>query len=165
MNKMKDYYQPSILDACCGTRMFHFDKNNKNVLHVDIRNGDYSVNSKRAIVRPDIVADFRNMPFEDGSFHLVIFDPPHLLWAGKSGRLGAAYGELDKNTWRADIGAGFKECWRVLKPKGTLIFKWSESQIPLKDVLELAPAQPVIGNRQGKATHWIVFFKESDERS
>lgn len=27
-----------ILDACCGGRMFYFDKNNPNVLFADIRN-------------------------------------------------------------------------------------------------------------------------------
>ena len=26
-----------ILDACCGSRMFHFDKNNKNVIFMDNR--------------------------------------------------------------------------------------------------------------------------------
>lgn len=146
--------------------MFHFNKNNPGVLHMDIRYGDYSVYSKDVHVNPDIVADFRDMPFEDESFSLVIFDPPHLLWAGKRGRLKAAYGDLDKDTWRADIKAGFDECWRVLRPNGTLVFKWSEVQIPLTEVLELAPAQPVIGNRRvGKKssnTHWLVFFKEDE---
>ena len=33
-------------------------------------------------VKPDIVADFKNIPFEDNSFSLVIFDPPHLLKVG-----------------------------------------------------------------------------------
>jgi ornithine carbamoyltransferase len=29
-------------------------------------------------VAPDVVADFRNMPFPDGVFRLVVYDPPHL---------------------------------------------------------------------------------------
>ena len=35
------------------------------------------------------------------------------------------------------IRQGFKECFRVLKPNGTLIFKWNEVQFPVKDVLKL----------------------------
>ncbi len=36
-------------------------------------------------VNPDIQADFTNMPYEDKSFSMVVFDPPHLLRnAGKS---------------------------------------------------------------------------------
>lgn len=34
-------------------------------------------------IKPDIVADFRDMPFTDATFDLVIFDPPHLIRAGK----------------------------------------------------------------------------------
>ena len=38
---------------------------------------------------------------------------------------------LNEN-WKEEIRAGFKECFRVLKPNGTLIFKWSEVQFPIK---------------------------------
>lgn len=148
-----------ILDACCGPKMFHFDKNNPLVTFMDIRKGDYSVNSKKVLVNPDIVADFRDMPFENESFYLVIYDPPHLLWAGRRGRLKAAYGDLNNDTWKDDIRKGFEECWRVLKPGGTLVFKWSEVQIKKSEVEPLYPAPPVFGNRRSK-THWVVFFKE-----
>ena len=148
-----------ILDACCGPKMFWFDKNHKNTVYMDKREGDFSVSSKKVLVTPDLVGDFRDMPFEDETFYLVVFDPPHLLWAGKRGRLKAAYGDLNKETWKEDIKAGFDECWRVLRPGGTLIFKWSEAQIPKKEVRELYPAEPLFGNRRDK-THWVVFFKE-----
>ena len=148
-----------ILDACCGPKMFWFDKNHKNTVYMDKREGDFSVGSKKVLVTPDLVGDFRDMPFEDETFYLVVFDPPHLLWAGKRGRLKAAYGDLNKETWKEDIKAGFDECWRVLRPGGTLIFKWSEAQIPKKEVRELYPAEPLFGNRRDK-THWVVFFKE-----
>lgn len=154
-----------ILDACCGSKMFHFDKENPLVLFQDIRPpGDYSVYSKKVILDPDVVGDFRNMDFPDESFYLVVFDPPHLLWAGKRGRLKAAYGDLNKDTWQDDIRRGFDECWRVLKPGGTLIFKWSEAQIKLSEVLKLAPAEPIFGNKgrgtSASKTHWLVFYKE-----
>ena len=30
----------TILDACCGGRMFHFNKDHPNILYVDRRRGD-----------------------------------------------------------------------------------------------------------------------------
>lgn len=42
----------------------------------------------------DVVADFRSMPFEDGSFDVVIFDPPHLP---------NAYATNDRATGHADV--------------------------------------------------------------
>lgn len=105
-----------ILDACCGPKMFHFDKKNPLVLFQDIREpGDYSVYDKEIILDHDKVGDFRDMDYPDESFNLVIFDPPHLLYAGKRSRLKATYGDLDKDTWRDDLRQGFAECWRVLK--------------------------------------------------
>lgn len=147
-----------ILDACCGPKMFWFNKNHPSALYQDIREGDFSVSSKTVIVNPDVIGDYRNMKFPDNSFNLVIFDPPHLIWAGRHGRLRAAYGDLNKDTWQFDIQQGFSECWRVLRPGGTLIFKWSESQIPKREVEKLYPADPIVGNRKSK-THWVVFYK------
>ena len=93
-----------------------------------------------------------------GTFDLVVFDPPHLLRAGESGWLFAKYGRLNA-TWKEDLKKGFSECWRCLRAGGTLIFKWNEDQIPVSEVLKLAPAKPLLGNRSGQKTHWIVFYK------
>lgn len=112
-------------------------------------------------MQPDIVGDFRDLPFNDGEFDLVIFDPPHLKWAGKNSIMKAQYGQLNKDTWQEDIFKGFEECMRVLKFGGTLIFKWSEVQIPIKQVLDLfakADYIPLLGDQRGK-TRWIVFVK------
>lgn len=56
---------------------------------------------------------------------------------------------------------GFAECFRVLKPNGTLIFKWNETDIKVSEVLALTPHAPLLGHKSGKAskTHWITFFK------
>jgi SAM-dependent methyltransferase len=65
-----------------------------------------------------------------------------------------------------DLARMFKECFRVLKPYGVLIFKWSEVQIPLSQVLACTEERPIFGNRQPKrsGTHWVVFMKGgSDE--
>jgi hypothetical protein len=49
----------------------------------------------------------------------------------------------------------------VLKPGGTLIFKWAETEFPLREILALTPHKPLYGHRSGKAskTHWVAFCK------
>lgn len=72
-----------VLDACCGSRMFWFDKEFEDAIFMDKRTLETTLCDGRSLsVNPDVIGDFRNMPFEDESFHLVIFDPPHLLHAG-----------------------------------------------------------------------------------
>lgn len=69
-----------ILDACCGSRMFWFDKGNQDVVFMDKRQLQTNLCDGRKLeVNPDIVADFRDMPFDDESFYMVVFDPPHLI--------------------------------------------------------------------------------------
>lgn len=148
-----------ILDACCGSRMFWFDKENKDVLFMDKRQEYEKLPTGHVInVNPDVVGDFRNMPFEDNSFWHIVFDPPHLLHAGDKSWLAKKYGRLNKESWQEDLKQGFSECMRVLKPNGTLVFKWNEDQIPLKEVLQLFGQEPLYGNKRAK-THWIVFMK------
>lgn len=149
---------PKILDACCGSRMFWFDKQNSLTTYMDIRQEYEELETGHVInVDPDVIGDFRDMPFEDNEFDLVVFDPPHLIHAGESSWLAKKYGRLDE-LWPEDIRQGFAECMRVLRPSGTLIFKWNEDQIPLSDVLEAIGEQPLFGNKRSK-THWLVFMK------
>ena len=149
---------PKILDACCGSRMFWFNKENPDVTFMDCRQYFEKLPTGHVInVNPDIVADFRDMPFEDDEFDMVVFDPPHLIHAGESSWLAKKYGRLDE-LWPEDIRQGFAECMRVLRPSGSLIFKWNEDQIPLSDVLEAIGEQPLFGNKRSK-THWLVFMK------
>lgn len=115
MNEVK------ILDACCGSCMFWFNKNEKHTTFMDIRQETFKIHNKKVNVVPDGIGDFRNMPFEDNSFNLVVFDPPHLKWAGPNSIMKAQYGQLDKVTWKEDLTKGFNECMRVLKIGGTLV--------------------------------------------
>jgi hypothetical protein len=141
--------------------MFHFNKNNPLVQYGDTRQESYILCDGRTLnIAPDTVLDFRALPYENESFHLVVFDPPHLVRAGKRSWLSKKYGVLGKR-WEADIEQGFAECWRVLAPKSTLIFKWNETQIPLSKLRPLFPAEPVFGHTttQNLKTHWVVFFK------
>lgn len=152
-----------ILDACCGSRMFWFDKQHPDTTYMDIREHYEKLPSGHVInVKPDVVADFRNMPFENNTYDLVVFDPPHLLRAGDNSWLAKKYGRLDVGSWQDDIAKGFSECFRVLKPTGTLIFKWNEEQVKLKDVLATTEHNPLFGNKRAK-THWLVFVKEDWE--
>ena len=152
----------TILDVCCGSRMFWFNKKNPNTIFMDNRLLDTKLCDGRSlVVAPDIVADFRNIPFKDNSFYLVVFDPPHLIKAGKNCWLVKKYGILQAS-WQQDLKIGFDECMRVLKPNGTLIFKWNEEQIKLSEILKIFNKQPLFGNRRSK-THWIVFTKTENE--
>ena len=150
----------AILDATAGSRMIWFDKHNPDALYMDNRQLTTILCDGRALnINPDIIADFRNMPFDDESFYLVVFDPPHLLKAGDNSWLAKKYGKLNDN-WKEDINKGFDECMRVLKPNGTLIFKWNEEQVKLKDVLATTQYKPLFGNKRSK-THWITFMKQA----
>lgn len=150
-----------VLDACCGARMFHYDKQNPDVVFMDIRSEEHELCDGRKLeVRPNLLGDFRSMPFDDNTFNMVLFDPPHLERAGKNSWMFKKYGVL-RHGWEEDLRAGFAECFRVLKPGGTLVFKWSEVQVQLAKILTLTPYKPLVGHRSGKAmnTHWILFLK------
>ena len=152
-----------ILDACCGGRMCWFDKNNLHTLYVDCRRaapGHVPLRPKHT-VQPDELVDFRSMPYSDKAFKLILFDPPHMLKRnGKEGLMAAKYGCLGEH-WEDDIRQGFEECWRVLDDFGTLIFKWSSSEVPLKKVLSLFSHEPLFGHTTTRSgtTHWMTFFK------
>lgn len=152
-----------ILDACCGSRMFWWNKNHPNTIFCDIRSYDkgFIDNRPNRELKPDKIMDFKNMDFKDKKFKLVIFDPPHLIGKPDGCRMTKTYGSLNKDTWKKDIKQGFNECWRVLEDYGILIFKWNESSIKRKEVLEIINEQPLIGHPNGSKipTHWFVFMK------
>ncbi len=151
-----------ILDACCGSKMFWFDKNNENVVFMDNRIlHDTLCDGRKLDIEPDVIGDFREMPFDDNIFSLVVFDPPHLLKVGEKSWLAKKYGKLSE-TWPQDLKKGFSECMRVLKPNGTLIFKWNEQQIKLSEILKAIGYKPLFGNKRAD-THWLVFMKNAVE--
>lgn len=109
------------------------------------------------LIKEDTIGDFTAMPFPDSSFKMVVFDPPHLVWAGKAANLYKRFGILNKD-WKEELAMGFKECFRVLEPYGVLIFKWCETQLKLKTVLALTDEKPLFGHKRGK-TFWVAFMK------
>lgn len=158
-----------VLDPCCGSRMMWFDRENPDVVFGDKRSETLTVTdnshgnatgTRTLHIRPDQLMDFRSMPFADGSFKLVAFDPPHLERAGPNSWLAAKYGRLSDD-WRNDLRQGFAECFRVLATDGVLVFKWNETQVKVKEVLALTPHKPLFGHPSGRKglTHWLVFMK------
>ena len=163
-----------VLDPCCGSKMMWLDRGHEDVLFGDKRNEVLTYTDRshgkqdgtRTLrIEPDILLDFRALPFADETFSLIAFDPPHLERAGPRSWLAGKYGKLSDD-WRSDIQQGFAECFRVLKPDGTLIFKWNETQVKVKEVLALTPIEPLFGHLSGRKglTHWLVFMKPKSLR-
>lgn len=156
---MKDKF---ILDACCGGRMFWFNKHHPNTIYIDQRTLPKGIIKQRPEfhVAPDLIADFRDLPYDDQSFRLIVWDPPHLKSLGENSMLRKKYGVLFAS-WREDIQDGFNELWRVLENMGVLIFKWNAREIPVNDVLELFHTKPLFGHTTGSKsqTHWLCFMK------
>lgn len=154
----------TVLDVCCGPKGMWFDKNDSRALFLDIRNeshvNEYKSGKKTTIIKPDMICDFTQINQQDESFWHVVFDPPHIK-RNKLGEITKRYGNLP-NDWKEMIRQGFKECFRVLKPNGTLIFKWSEVQFSVSEVLKLTDKKPLYGHKSGKKmnTHWICFIKD-----
>lgn len=156
----------SILDATCGSRSIWFDKNCPSAIYCDIRKEEHigrfgATGSERHLnISPDMICDFTALPFEDNSFSLVIFDPPHILNLKENAWYRKAYGTLDEG-WRQTIRDGFQECMRVLKPDGVLVFKWAETSISTPELIKAIGSKPLIGHRSGKKanTHWMLFMK------
>jgi len=162
--KMKTNPEKFILDVCCGGRMFWQNKNHPNAVYQDIRKDVLPLKEQYGMnfsVEPDVIGDFRKMDFPDKSFKMIIFDPPHLklnttFWMARK------YGTTKDMNLKEDLGNGFKECWRVLDNFGTLIFKWNDQSVDIKDIKPLFPEEPLIFNRigtKGKSTYWFVFMK------
>lgn len=64
--------------------------------------------------------------------------------ASPTGYQQIKYGALYSD-WRDMLAKGFKECFRVLKPGGFLIFKWNETDIKVSEVLKLTPENQYSG--------------------
>lgn len=157
-----------ILDVTCGSRTIWFNKNHPNAIYCDKRDealtriwkSTNGLSERTCYVHPDVQCDFTCLPFDDNSFSLVVFDPPHLIRAGDNSWMVKKYGKLSQG-WEQTIREGFMECMRVLKPDGVLIFKWSETQIPADRLWRAIGRKPLFGHHSGKKskTFWGCFMK------
>lgn len=150
----------TIIDVACGAKMFWYKKDHPQTVYMDIRElEDTLCDGRKLIIKPDIIGDFKNIPFPDNTFKLAVFDPPHLIKLGNRSWMAQKYGILPEN-WQQEIKQGFDECMRVLEPYGILIFKWSEQQIKTSEVIKVIGKLPLFGDRRSK-THWMVFMKDA----
>ena len=111
-----------IIDVCCGSRMFWFDKNNEDVIFNDLRNENHILCDGRELnINPDTMMDFANLnEIESGSMKLVIFDPPHMDTLGVNSWMAKKYGRL-QDGWQDNLKKGFKECFRILDALGVVV--------------------------------------------
>lgn len=73
------------------------------------------INPQRA---PDIVGDFTRLPFKDGAFDVVIFDPPYHtdVGRGKVSVMGARFGHYATiPELKEAVELGVRESWRVAR--------------------------------------------------
>ena len=167
--------QKKILDVTCGDRTIWFQKNEPHTIYCDKRReeweGDFGKvlradgqwQHRHLVINPDVLCDFTDLPFDNCSFSLVVFDPPHIENLASGAWMRKAYGSLDGD-WRPMIRKGFEECMRVLKPDGVLVFKWSDVSISTREILNVIGQEPLFGHRSGKKmnTHWMCFMKFDD---
>ena len=154
-----------ILDATAGCRGIWYQKNHPDVTFLDKRKGVFGKNIKYNI-NPDVVCEWKDMPFPDNTFDMVIFDPPHIIQNAESGDMVAEYGKLGTKTWKDELKVGFNQCFRVLKEDGIFILKWAEciesKGKKINELLEMIEYNPLVGTRVGyrSTTLWIIFKKD-----
>lgn len=138
--------------------MFWFDKDNQLVDFQDIRDEVCKLSDGQlCIVKPNIIGDFTKMDMPDRSYKLVVWDPPHLVWAGETSNLYKMFGKMDD--WKNDLRKGFQECMRVLDDYGILIFKWSDVQLKVKTVIKEIGQTPLFGHKTSRHCIWMVYMK------
>jgi SAM-dependent methyltransferase len=119
-------------------------------------------------VRPDIQADFRELPFSNNTFDLICFDPPHRVTDDGmellSGPMERHYGALRAESWQSGLVDGFTELWRVLRDGGVLTLKWNDGDRSHEKVLDLLPETPLYGTNgtKGGSSRWWVFHKRRE---
>ena len=159
-----------ILDATCGSKEIWFQKNHPFVTFMDKRKGYFfyqypnSPKKEEYHIEPDVVSEWKDAPFPDNIFDMVIFDPPHIIRNGEKGILPTKYTVLKPDTWRQELQIGIKKLFDVLKPNGFFVLKWDECNIKKEEIFKLIPYPPLFGTRTGSDNYWIVFLKYRMEK-
>lgn len=125
-----------ILDATASYRAMWTNNKDPNAVFMD----------ERREVKPDIVCVWQNLPFKDGVFSAVNWDPPHMLYKSKGKPMAfnfeEKYGLLQPETWQSDFKKAFLEFMRVLKSEACLLMKWNNNHVTDKRMLKVFPIQP-----------------------
>ena len=118
---------------------FYPRKKPRNILDATVNHGRFWKGNKRHVIgldinpryRPTVVGDNTNMPFSDGSFDVVVYDPPHIPNQGKDNskdfntRFGLVLRSTKENhyTFSHTFPPFVGEAFRVLKSEGILLCK------------------------------------------
>jgi hypothetical protein len=160
-----------ILDATCGSKGIWYIKNHPFVTFMDKRKETVLSNHKHQkkreyVINPDIISEWKDAPFPDNYFDIVIFDPPHLIINRDKPKLSTMdkqYGNLYKDNWRQELKIGIKKLFDILKPEGVFILKWCENSVKVDEIIKMCPYPPLFGsNTKGRghtANFWIMFIK------
>lgn len=102
-------------------------------------------------VSPDVVGDFREMPFSNGSFDVIVFDPPHITHGGSTRSAERHNASIVRAFGLTNAGSAYnisgffepflREARRVLRPDGLVFAK-------LKDNVHNHASQWILA-------HWI----------
>jgi len=175
------YRTMEILEATTGNRSYWHDKQHPEVTFMDLRverdgnfiSEGYDIDPHHSYtVLPDVQGDYRQLPFDDSTFDLVVFDPPHLVTNNGMkklhGILKRQYGCLHAETWQRDIRLAFRELFRVMADHATLTFKFCDYHIGFNEILDEIPHEPMYGTTVKSGTHstrWITFNKPNEMRN
>lgn len=116
--------------ATPGARILDATANRRKMWNGVTWGGEFVFLDIDAEVKPDVVGDFRKMPFEASSFDVIVFDPPHLPVAAASIESSEQYKRdygLAHSEHADNISACFapflREAARVLRPDGLVFAK------------------------------------------
>lgn len=118
---------------------FYPRKKPRKILDATVNGGRFWRNSKRPVTgmdidprhNPDILADNTNMPLEEASFDVIVYDPPHIPNQGRdkkkdfNTRFGLVLRSSKENhyTFTHTFPPFLREAHRVLKTEGILLCK------------------------------------------
>jgi len=169
--------EENILDPTCGPRSIWYktQRDRDDVLYFDKREEDQGFaadDHPNVEIQPDKIQDFRDLPYEDERFDLIVWDPPHKTnkkgMEQLTGIIEEKYGALHAETWQSDLHQGFVELWRVLCPGGSLVFKFANNSIDFEDVLSVFPEDPLFGTTTTQnarvETRWFLFYEPRDKQ-
>jgi len=147
---------------------------------MDIRKGIFSSktsenckykSSRRYKINPDVVSEWKNAPWPDNYFDLIVFDPPHIVVNNRDKKFSGMeieYGRLYKDNFKIVLNNGIKKLFNILKPEGIFVFKWCEDSIKIEEILKLFPYKPLFGSNTKSKGHtanfWILFIKHRFEK-
>jgi hypothetical protein len=142
-----------ILDMSAGNRAVCREKQYADAVYVDLRPS----------VKPTVCADTRCLPFNNGVFDLIVFDPPHVNF-GKNAKLSKLYGWHTTAGIRNIIRISSSEAYRVSKQDALMAFKWNDHDQKFDSVLALMDDwwKPLFGHcvamrtKHASSTQWMM---------